>query len=162
MRLDDASFKLIGPPNIRQFYLGTPKSSILLALISFLLSSEFKFWLERLTGLELTQHPSSNQLRKFKPGNYTLIQDLCLEKYGLDINLDISPEETSKNGQCGGQIYYVSNEETLICQAPKHNCLNLVYRDPPTRKFVKYVNSSCCQEVRNDMDIVWTEQEDEA
>lgn len=76
------------------------------------------------------------ELRRFQPGQYTLLHDAEKEPLGIDFVLDFSehPRNTS------GCIHYLTNEEELLQLDPQPNTLSFVERKLGVMKYVKYVN----------------------
>nr|CAX73432.1 2-oxoglutarate and iron-dependent oxygenase domain containing 1 [Schistosoma japonicum] len=99
-------------------------------------------------------------LRKLQPGSYTLLSDADMSNQGWRLecllhiygySLKYHNKETQLQGvnsqstcnsSCCGQTVYVANseEDELLTVTPSDNSLTLVYADPDTSSFLKYIN----------------------
>ena len=130
-------------------------------------SLPFARFLKRLTSLEQPTGVLLGQIRRFRPGlDYTVAHyGLMVDQSVLDATLCFVYDENDENivwesGDCGGFECYIEaedqdndddeaadeyNEEDdteLLSVSASNNTLSLVYRDPGTMRFVKYVGSS--------------------
>ncbi|XP_048211515.1 prolyl 3-hydroxylase OGFOD1 [Perognathus longimembris pacificus] len=80
------------------------------------------------------------ELRRWKPGHYTLIHDNSKTEFALDLLFYCGCEGWEP--EYGGFTSYIAKgeDEELLTVSPENNCLALVYRDQETLKFVKYIN----------------------
>ena len=127
-------------------------------------SEQFARYLKRLTSLEKPTGVRHGQIRRFRPGlDYTVAHyGLLLEQSVLDATMcfvydDNDDKDVWESGDVGGFECYIEaddgeddaadeyNEEDdteLLSVSASNNTLSLVYRDPGTMRFVKYVGSS--------------------
>ncbi len=131
-------------------------------------SDEFARYLRRLTSLDRPTGVRSGQIRRFRPGlDYTVAHyGLLVDQSVLDATMCFVYDENDENivwesGDCGGFECYIEaddddddedkgaadeyNEDDdtdLLSVSASNNTLSLVYRDPGTMRFVKYVGSS--------------------
>ncbi|KAJ8398576.1 hypothetical protein AAFF_G00421040 [Aldrovandia affinis] len=86
------------------------------------------------------------ELRRWGPGDYTLVHDHDLDniEFALDLLLHCGCEDWQS--EFGGFTSYIASgeDEELLTVYPENNCLALVYRDKETLKFVKHVNRRSC------------------
>ena len=75
------------------------------------------------------------EIRKFEPGNYTLLHDAEKERSGIDFVIDFSKSSEA----FGGQTIYLSESEELLILKPSSNTLSFVKRDKGTMKYTKYL-----------------------
>lgn len=83
------------------------------------------------------------ELRRWRHGHYTLLHDAeNSREFALDLLLTLGCPDWQP--EFGGFTSYIAHgeDEELLTVNPEDNSLALVYRDPETVKFVKYVNSS--------------------
>ncbi|RKP33497.1 Oxoglutarate and iron-dependent oxygenase degradation C-term-domain-containing protein [Dimargaris cristalligena] len=139
-----------GPANAMHYRRHTLRESetadpaILEQLHRLLTSPAFGEYLTRLTNLDDLVE-ASHEWRSFGPGDYTLLNDQCLEPEGLDVaarNGSKAPRESDNrwDERWQGGMHYVADKETLLTLWPKPNTLSIVFRDSGTLRFVKYVN----------------------
>ncbi|CAK9303153.1 unnamed protein product [Gordionus sp. m RMFG-2023] len=85
------------------------------------------------------------EVRKFRPGDYTLLNDTSneIEQKSLNLSLFVGCEDWIPD--YGGQVVYVDpkEEEPLLTINPTPNSLALVYNDEGVAHFVKYINNKC-------------------
>lgn len=129
-------------------------------------SEQFARYLKRLTSLDRPTGVRSGQIRRFRPGlDYTVAHfGLLVDESVLDATMCFVYDENDENlvwesGDCGGFECYIEaddedegkgpadeyNEDDdtdLLSVSASNNTLSLVYRDPGTMRFVKYVGSS--------------------
>jgi Rps23 Pro-64 3,4-dihydroxylase Tpa1-like proline 4-hydroxylase len=130
-------------------------------------SLQFARLLKRLTSLEQPTGIRSGEIRRFRPGlDYTVAHyGLMVDQSVLDATMCFVYDENDENivwesGDCGGFECYIAaddqddddkgpadeyNEDDdteLLSVSASNNTLSLVYRDPGTMRFVKYVGSS--------------------
>ena len=129
-------------------------------------SEEFGRFLRRLTSLDQPNGVKSGQIRRFRPGlDYTVAHfGLLVDESVLDATMCFVYDENEEtdvweSGDCGGFECYIEaddegeeygaadeyNEDDdteLLSVSASNNTLSLVYRDPGTMRFVKYVGSS--------------------
>eukprot|EP00941_MAST-03F_sp_MAST-3F-sp1_P004599 g4599.t1 len=124
----------------------------------FFLSKEFGKWLESVTTLKIEK--GSSEARKFKKGNYTLIDDEDFNNQTtLDVVLNLSEGEWGEN--TGGFMTYLAEEEELLTvPCDEINSLCIVLRDEGVGRFVKYLNGTAPSD-RIDIVGVYEFEEDE-
>jgi len=130
-------------------------------------SPQFARFLKRLTSLEQPIGVRASQIRRFRPGlDYTVAHyGLMVDQSVLDATLCFVYDENDEHlewesGDCGGFECYIAaddqedeekeaadeyNEDDdteLLSVSASNNTLSLVYRDPGTMRFVKYVGFS--------------------
>ncbi|KAK4468302.1 hypothetical protein MN116_008452, partial [Schistosoma mekongi] len=99
-------------------------------------------------------------LRKLQPGSYTLLSDADMSNQGWRVEcllhiyghslkyhnkktqLQGVNSQSTCNSSCCGQTVYVANseEDELLTVTPSDNSLTIVYADPDTSSFLKYIN----------------------
>ncbi|KAI9142024.1 Oxoglutarate and iron-dependent oxygenase degradation C-term-domain-containing protein [Paraphysoderma sedebokerense] len=165
----------LGPPHSQSFQLiasipptlssSESSPSLIKELYNLLSSPPFLRLLSSITNLSFSMLRSS--IRRFIPGNYTLIHDHFKEPLGLDFTLYVFPPSPSNHSpewdeEFGGGMYYLAEgiDEVLCSVIPKENALCLVLRDEGVRRFVRYI-SACRQErdeeekSRREFNVVW-------
>lgn len=129
-------------------------------------SLPFARYLKKITSLDRPTGVRSGQIRRFRPGlDYTVAHyGLLVEQSVLDATMcfvydDNDEKDVWESGDCGGFECYIEaddeenesgpadeyNEDDdteLLSVSASNNTLSLVYRDPGTMRFVKYVGSS--------------------
>ena len=75
------------------------------------------------------------EIRKFMPGDYTLLHDAEKEKNGIDFVIDFSLSSAS----FGGHTTYLTETEEVLILNPAPNTLSFIKRDKGLMKFTKYV-----------------------
>lgn len=129
-------------------------------------SEAFARYLRRLTSLDRPTGVRCGQIRRFRPGlDYTVAHyGLLVDQSVLDATMCFVYDENDENivwesGDCGGFECYIEADEEdadkgaadeynedddtdLLSVSASNNTLSLVYRDPGTMRFVKYVGSS--------------------
>ena len=75
------------------------------------------------------------EIRRFEPGNYTLLHDAEKEKPGVDFFIDFSKDENN----FGGYSVYLNKKKELLTLNSEPNSLSLVERKKGVMKFTKYV-----------------------
>ena len=75
------------------------------------------------------------EIRKFEPGNYTLLHDAENEKPGIDFIIDFSKSSKS----FGGYTVYLTEKEELLILKPSPNTISFVQREKIVMKYTKYV-----------------------
>lgn len=84
------------------------------------------------------------EFRKFDLGCYTLLHDtdsqVTAADYCLDVEIFFNLHQWSP--EFGGSTNYIvrGEDESLLEINPKPNCLALIYRDPDSIRFMKYLN----------------------
>ncbi|XP_033013161.1 prolyl 3-hydroxylase OGFOD1 isoform X1 [Lacerta agilis] len=88
----------------------------------------------------------TGELRHWTKGCYTLVHDAETTEFSLDLLLFCGCEDWDV--ECGGFTSYLAKDEDeeLLLITPEMNCLALVYRDPESLKFVKYINHRCLKQ----------------
>lgn len=81
---------------------------------------------------------SAYEIREFKQGDYTLLNDEQAFLPGYDIYLDITP---SWDTPWGGSLMYVDGEGGYMELPPAENALYIVKRQKKLHAFLKYVNN---------------------
>jgi hypothetical protein len=74
--------------------------------------------------------------------DYTLMNDKCIEKPGLDFMFMTNIGE-EWDEQWGGGTHFVNGTETALSIYPAENTLWIVMRDENIHKFSKMVNNQC-------------------
>eukprot|EP00934_Nitzschia_sp_Nitz4_P002675 Nitzschia sp. Nitz4//scaffold202_size38995//21303//22991//NITZ4_007632-RA/size38995-processed-gene-0.38-mRNA-1//1//CDS//3329541384//2665//frame0 len=148
-------------------------------------SPSFARYLRKLTSLDAPSGIQSGEIRRFRPGlDYTVAHyGLLVEKSVLDATMcfvfDDNEEEREawESGDCGGFECYIEADEEdgengpadeynedddteLLSVSASNNTLSLVFRDPGTMRFVKYVGSSAPSS-RYDISMVYEVPEQE-
>ncbi|KAJ1662305.1 putative component of NuA3 histone acetyltransferase complex [Coemansia sp. RSA 1813] len=163
--LDDGFWSnaaLLGPAHVAKYIRANVTSlsaPTLYELLAFLRSPTFARFLSGVTSLEFTG--VSQEVRRFKHGDYTLIHDQIVEPFGVDVTLSLVPRpEAGLDGQWeelwGGATHYIADRDELLRISPETNSLSLVLRDEGTLRFVKYVNYMA-KAVRQDISMVFVE-----
>lgn len=140
-------WKKVGPANQNHFGQLTGFGDDLSALpptigsfVKFLKSAKFIRFLRQLTELPLIGLAGS--VRRFRHGDYTLLHDTdqIMSEATLDVNFFCTRSAFSTS--TGGYTCYMAEgeDEELLTVEPKSNTLTLVYREPHTMRFVKYLN----------------------
>ena len=75
------------------------------------------------------------EIRKFEPGNYTLLHDAEKEKPGIDFVIDFS----KSSEKFGGYTIYLTETEELLILKPSPNTISFVQREKGVMKYVKYI-----------------------
>ena len=75
------------------------------------------------------------EIRRFVPGNYTLLHDAEKEKPGIDFIIDFSQSKES----FGGHTTYLTESEELLISSPMPNSISFIERKNKLMKFTKYV-----------------------
>ncbi|KAJ1902819.1 putative component of NuA3 histone acetyltransferase complex [Coemansia sp. IMI 209127] len=137
----------------------------LYGLLGFLRSPTFARFLAGLTSLEFAG--VSQEVRRFKHGDYTLVHDQVVEPFGVDVTLSLVPKPDAASDvqweeSWGGATHYIADKDELLRISPESNSLSLVLRDEGTLRFVKYVNHMA-KAIRQDISMVFVEapREDE-
>ncbi|KAJ1911799.1 putative component of NuA3 histone acetyltransferase complex [Tieghemiomyces parasiticus] len=122
--------------------------------------------LARFTNLDALAECTS-EWRSFSPGDYTLLNDLCLEPEGLDVILscpqplvrssEATPPPFEWDETWQGAMHYIADQETLLTLWPKSNTLSIVFRDTGTLRFVKYLNHRA-QGTRTELSVTFYER----
>lgn len=129
-------------------------------------SDQFARYLKRLTSLDQPTGVRSGLIRRFRPGlDYTVAHyGLLVDQSVLDATMCFVYDDNDENiawesGDCGGFECYIEaddeDDETgaadeynedddteLLSVSASNNTLSLVFRDPGTMRFVKYVGST--------------------
>jgi len=100
---------------------------------SFLRGRYFNLIVRNIIGVK--NYKLKYEIRKFEPGNYTLLHDSYKEQPGTDFILDFSRDERSY----GGYIAYMTKREELLQIKSAPNALSFVKRDKGVMKYTKYV-----------------------
>lgn len=158
------TWETVGPPHKQRFLqLNTnhsdPIGDVLVDIQNNLLQSvSFARYLKRLTGLGI---PVSHRgcIRRFRKGrDYTVAHYGILTKEPvLDATLCfVKDDEAWESGESGGFECYIAADDDdgapadeydqdddteLLSVSPSMNTLSLVYRDPGTMRFVKYISA---------------------
>ena len=102
---------------------------------SFIHGQYFKKIIEQI--IELKNYKIKYEIRKFEPGNYTLVHDSEKEKAGIDFFIDFS-----KNGRnYGGYTSYLTETDELIALNPMQNTISFIERKNGVMRYTKYVTS---------------------
>ena len=85
--------------------------------------------------LNIKKYKLKYEIRKFEPGNYTLLHDADKEIIGIDFVVDFS----ALGKKCfGGYIAYLTETEELLQLNPSSNTLSFVDRKNGVMKYTKY------------------------
>ena len=98
----------------------------------FLKGRYFDDLIEKILGIK--KYRISYEIRKFEPGNYTLLHDFDKEKSGIDFVIDFSKD--GKN--YGGYTVYLTETEELLQLNPAPNTLSFVERKENVMKYTKH------------------------
>ncbi|PVZ99521.1 hypothetical protein BB558_004470 [Smittium angustum] len=165
------------PPIVRKYYLidenkyptrdSKKGTDVADAVLKFFKSTEFSNYLTSITNLDFVK--SSQEVRMFNKGCYTLIHDKVIEPEGLDVvfsfmGLKDSTDGSESKGETqwnsekwDGGTHYICEEDELLTIEPDHNTLSLVFRTEETKRFVKMVKSDS-QFPRCEINMVFIEQ----
>ena len=99
---------------------------------SFLNGRYFKEIIDSI--LNISKYKIKYEIRKFEPGNYTLLHDAEKEKPGIDFVIDFSKSDKS----FGGCTTYLTEAEELLQLNPSPNTLSFVERKEGVMKYTKY------------------------
>lgn len=99
---------------------------------SFIKGRYFKNSVNKILGIK--NYKINYEIRKFEPGNYTLLHDAEMEKPGIDFVLDFS----KGNKSFGGHTAYLTEKEELLKLIPKPNTLSFIERKKDVMKYTKY------------------------
>jgi hypothetical protein len=81
--------------------------------------------------------PKSWEVWSFGSKDYTVINDEKLEKPGIDLILDITPDWKA---EWGGSAFYVDGSGEFTMIKPEENKLLIFRRSAGTHRFIQYVN----------------------
>jgi hypothetical protein len=73
----------------------------------------------------------------FGSKDHTVINDEKVEKPGIDLILDVTPDWKT---EWGGSVFYVDGSGQFTMIKPEENKLLIFRRDKGTHRFVQYVN----------------------
>lgn len=85
--------------------------------------------------LKINKYKIKYEIRKFEPGNYTLLHDAEKEQPGIDFVIDMSKESKAYHG---GYTTYLTESEELLQLKPTPNTLSFVERNKGVMMYTKY------------------------
>ena len=85
--------------------------------------------------LKINKYKIKYEIRKFEPGDYTLLHDTEKERPGIDFIIDFSGESKAYHG---GYATYLTESEELLQLNPAPNTLSFVERKKGVMKYTKY------------------------
>ena len=85
--------------------------------------------------LKINKYKIEYEIRKFEPGNYTLLHDTEKEQPGIDFIIDFSGESKTYHG---GYTTYLTESEELLQLKPAPNTLSFIERKKGVMKYTKY------------------------
>ncbi|KAL9653005.1 hypothetical protein ABK040_015520 [Willaertia magna] len=138
--LNDDQFELAVPVNRRQYLKvnvdKVDKNSLVYKFDQVLNSKTFIDTLTKMTSCTITK--INVQARKFRKGDYALVQNTPTDETRLDVILRLCPTEWEF--EYGGGIVYMDEVEELLSVLPEPNTISMVLRDKGVQTFVKYLN----------------------
>ena len=123
-KLHNAEYSLRFHPYKYKYFIAKSKE-----IDSFLKGRYFDMMVKKVIGLD--KYKMSYEIRKFKPGCYTLLHDAEKEKEGVDFIIDFSKLDT----YFGGYTTYLTETEELLTLSPKTNTLSFVERKNKVMKY---------------------------
>ncbi len=127
-KLLQTKYKLKFHPYKHKFFTAKSKE-----INSFLNGRYFKEIVENIMGVK--NYKITYEIRKFEPGNYTLLHDAEKEKLGIDFIIDFS----KSNKNFGGYTIYLTETEELLQLIPSPNTISFVEKNKKVMKYTKYV-----------------------
>ncbi|KAJ2384275.1 putative component of NuA3 histone acetyltransferase complex, partial [Coemansia sp. RSA 2559] len=132
---------LLGPAHVAKYLradVTDQNAPTLYRLLGFLRSPTFARFLAGLTSLEFAG--ASQEVRRFKHGDYTLVHDQVVEPSGVDVALSLVPKPDAASDvqweeSWGGATHYIADKDELLRISPESNSLSLVLRDEGTLRF---------------------------
>ena len=85
--------------------------------------------------LKIDRYEIKYEIRKFEPGNYTLLHDAEKEQPGIDFVIDFSKESKTYHG---GYTNYLTESEELLQLNTCPNALSFVERNKGVMNYTKY------------------------
>jgi len=144
---DDEHFDLTIPANRRHFLRlnveKLDKNSQLAHFYQFVKSQTFVDFMTELTSSPIKK--INLQARKFRQGDYALVQNTPTDEVRLDVLIRFCPEEW--DFEYGGGVTYMDEEEELLAILPEPNTISIVLRDKGVQTFVKYMTHHAPQPV---------------
>ena len=141
--LDSNSIKYeeVGPANYARYskLLIGHDNSVVRRFSNFLQSKTFNDWLNTTLKVSCTSCLNSGWQRH-SAASYSLMSDDVKEPMGLDLIFQLS--NSGWDSTAGGEVLYISDEETLLEVPVRSNELSLILRnDPDILRFSKYINN---------------------
>lgn len=100
---------------------------------SFIKGRYFKDLINKTLGIK--KYEIKYEIKKFEPGDYTLLHDAEEERHGVDFAIDFSQGKE----YFGGYTSYLTEKEELLTVIPKPNTLSFIERKNGIIKFTKYL-----------------------
>ncbi|EFC45784.1 proline hydroxylase [Naegleria gruberi] len=137
--LKEDQFDFTIPANRRHFLRlnseKLEKSSELSKFYEFAKSQVFVDYLKEITSLPIKK--INLQGRRFRPGDYALVQNTPVDEVRLDVLFRLCPKDWDFD--FGAGVTYMDEEEELLSILPEPNTISIVLRDTGVQTFVKYV-----------------------
>lgn len=157
----------LGPANHQRYRRLTTSPPALRQLKQLMTSNSFLDYLETISNVSLDRDNAFFEIRRFSHGDYTLLHDHSTgSKSSLQVIFSMPVFESNENNQewndsWGGVTHYIAKDEdeTLLTTTPRENTLGMVFCDPDTLNFIKYVNQSCSKNVRVEAHMIVYEKE---
>src|SRR3989338_4522652 len=127
-KLNDSTYSLKFHPYKYKYF--TTKSK---EIESFLNGRYFSELVKKVLGFK--KYEIKYEIRKFVPGNYTLLHDAEKEVQGVDFVIDFSKND----GNFGGHTIYLTESEEVLTLQPVSNSLSFIERKKGLMKYTKYV-----------------------
>ena len=127
-KLHGSSYSLKFHPYKYKYFIANSKE-----IDSFLMGRYFDLMVKSIIGLD--KYKINCEIRKFRPGCYTLLHDAEKEKEGFDFVIDISKGKEYS----GGYTTYLTESEELLKLIPKTNTLSFIERKNGIMKYTKYL-----------------------
>lgn len=127
----------IGPANSQRYHICQ-----LASVQQFMQSTEWLEYLRQITNLPIVSNQSA-EVQIFRQGDYTMLNDETLEAdSALDVLIHLSGSGNEWTEDCGGQLVYINDEDTLLQIQPQLNSMSVVYRAAGSgvKRFVEYLN----------------------
>ncbi|KAG2388273.1 hypothetical protein C9374_000437 [Naegleria lovaniensis] len=136
---NDQHFELTIPANRRHFLRlkkdTLDSNSLLAKFYEFVSSQIFTSYMSELTSLPIKN--INLQARKFRNGDYALVQNTPTNEVRLDVLIRLCPDHW--DFEYGGGVTYMDEEEELLAILPEPNTISIVLRDEGVQTFVKFL-----------------------
>ena len=127
-KLHNSKYQLKFHPYKYKYFIAKSKE-----INSFLKGRYFDDLIKKMLGIK--KYKIVYEIRKFEPGNYTLLHDFEKEKPGIDFVIDFSKDKKDY----GGYITYLTESEELLQLNPATNTISFIERKKNVMKYAKYV-----------------------
>ncbi|KAF0976959.1 hypothetical protein FDP41_004254 [Naegleria fowleri] len=136
---NDQHFELTIPANRRHFLRlkkdNLDNNSLLAKFYEFVSSEIFTSYISEVTSLPIKN--INLQARKFRNGDYALVQNTPTNEVRLDVLIRLCPDNW--DFEYGGGVTYMDEEEELLAILPEPNTISIVLRDEGVQTFVKFL-----------------------